>query len=328
MRKYKTGVMLGKFMPPHFGHVFSVETALAHCDKVHLLVYTMKGEPLEGFSRYDALRSHFISEDRLIITWVEKNLPQEPHEDPNFWDIWKHQVESDVQEKIDCFFGSENYVKTMGEICNCDHFIVNIDRKIVPISGTSCRENTSDEWEYIIPEFRHKMVKKICFVGGESTGKSTITKAMAKVFMTNYVEEYGREHCSIKPPSEFTPGDFYAIALEQQKRVSRSAHSSYKYLFCDTDTITTQAFFQLYLKKNSIILDAYISEDDYYHYFLLAPTIEFEQDGTREFESHREEQFVLIKSLLDKWKKPYTVVTESDYLKRVQKIKFLINVLK
>lgn len=315
-------------MPPHYGHVFAVETALAHCEKMFLLVYTMRNEPLRGYERYLALKEHFANEPRLRVVWVEKDLPQEPHEHPDFWNIWKEQVIADTGgEKIDCFFGSENYVKIMGEVLGCDHFIVDIERKIVPISGTLCRNCTSEEWEHIIPEYRSNMVKKICFVGGESTGKTTLTRIMAKVFSTNYVLEYGRKHCNVKPPSEFEIQDYIKISQTQQEWVKETVKASNHFLFCDTDAIVTQAFHQLYKGKPSVILDAYISEDNYYHYFLLAPTIDFHQDGTREFEAQRQRQFDIIHEMLLKWNRSFTVITEPDLMKRVEKVKFLINTL-
>jgi nicotinamide riboside kinase len=83
----------------------------------------------------------------------------------------------------------------------------------------------------------------------------------------------------------------------------------------------------LYLGNYSEDLNEIIAKDDYFHYFLLAPTIPFEQDGTREFEAERLKQFKLIKKLLDKWKRKYTVIEEPDFMKRVQNIKFLVNVL-
>ena len=327
MRKYKNGVVLGKFLPPHFGHCYLIEAALAHAEKVTLLVYTMKTEPLQGMLRAEALKQHFQGRENLEIIWVEKLIPQNPDEHPDFWNIWMKEISSKVSGKIDCMFGSEEYVKTLGEVLDCDHMIIDIERNIVPTSGTACRANTILEWENIIPEFRHNIVKKICFIGGESTGKSTMTKVMSKVFKTNYVEEYGREYCNIKPPSEFKSEDFFNIAIEQNRRSNDATKKSNRYLFCDTDTIVTQCFHKLYIGEFYPCLDTLISIENYFHYFLLAPTIEFEQDNTREFENDREKQFLLIKSQLDKWNRKYTVIEEPDFFKRVEKIKFLINVI-
>jgi HTH-type transcriptional repressor of NAD biosynthesis genes len=314
-------------MPPHYGHVFMIETALVHSEEVYLLVYTMETEPLDGNQRFTALRHHFHGTPNLIVKWIEKPMPQEPGDHPDFWEIWKDDISAQVGKKIDCVFGSENYVKTLAENFGCKHFIVDIKRKIVPTSGTACRNQTMVEWESIIPEFRGRMVKKICFVGGESTGKSTMARVMAKVFKTDYVEEYGRKYCETKPPSKFETHDFVAIATVQELNAHLMSKSANRLLFCDTDTIITQAFHKLYLGEFSDELDKIIANSEYFHYFLLAPTIPFEQDGTREFEKERKQQFKLIKQLLEKWKRSYTVIEEPDFVRRVDKIKFLTNIL-
>lgn len=37
-------------------------------------------------------------------------------------------------------------------------------------------------------------VRRICLLGGESTGKSTLSKALADVLDTAYVAEFGRDY--------------------------------------------------------------------------------------------------------------------------------------
>ena len=324
MPKYKNSMILGKFMPPHFGHIYMIETARALSEKVHLLVYTMKSEPVPGKLRYESLRKHFYNDPIVEVKWIEKDIPQYPHEHPDFWNIWKTDVQLQVGTKIDCIFGSEDYVKTLSEYVGCDHYCVDIDRGIVPISGTDCRKIPLHEWRYIIPEIRNHFTKKICFVGGESTGKSTLARMMSKVYQTNYVEEFGREYCLTNPPSEFTTGDFSHIARMQLQRESECISHSNKLLFCDTDAIVTQCFHILYLHKRSEDLDIIIKKSHYDYYFLLAPAIEFEQDGTREMGDQIQTQFQLLREELDRFNRPYTILYSADLHIRVQQVKDVV----
>ena len=59
----------------------------------------------------------------------------------------------------------------------------------------------------------------------------------------------------------------------------------------------------------------------------MMPTIPFHQDGTRLF--HKDDEriihFNLIKLLLDQYQLPYTIINESDYYSRIEKIKLVIN---
>lgn len=324
MTKYNTGMILMKALPPHYGHIYAIETARALSRRVYLLVYTMKKEPIPGRLRYEALKRHFANDPIVKVKWIEKDIPQYPHEHEDFWNIWKKDVMEQVGVKIDCIFGSEDYVKTLSEHVGCDHYCVDIDRSIVPISGTDCRKIPLHEWNFIIPEIREHFTKKICFVGGESTGKSTLARMFSKIYQTNFVNEYGREYCLKTPPSKFTTGDFSYIARTQVRLEDEAISKSNKILFCDTDAIVTQCFHILYLGKRSKDLDIVIKKSKYDHTFLLAPCIEFEQDSTREFEKKRTEQFNLLKRELDKAKREYTIIDTSDMHQRIRKIKDVI----
>ena len=318
---YKTSVILGKFMPAHYGHLYMIDTALALSEHVILLVYTMESEPINGFLRFKALSEHYMDEPNITVKWVEKDLPQQPDEHPDFWNIWKDELISSAGTVIDCMFGSENYVKTLGEILECKHYIVDIDRIVVPTSGTACRNNPTEEWDNIIPEFRKNLVKKIAIVGGESVGKSTLTKLLATAFKTNYVHEYGRDHCLIKDPNTFTTEDFIMISKTQHHLVKDAIKSSNKFLFCDTETIMSQSFHKLMLGYLSVELGERIHRENYYHYFLLAPSIPFFQDGTRLFPDHGQEHFQMIINLLNVYNKSYTIIYDPDITARVNIIK-------
>lgn len=321
---YKNSVIIGKFMPPHYGHLYMIDTAVALSDHVYLLVYTMTKEPIPGQFRYEALEKHYRSTPNITVKWINEDLPQYPDEHLLFWEIWTKELKKRTGVEIDCVFGSEEYVKTLGDLLNCNHYIVDIERKVVPTSGTSCRKDFFAEWDNIIPEFRKYLVKRVAILGGESTGKSTLTKLLATAFKTNYVEEYGREHCEMKDPSTFTTEDFTIISKTQNFLVSIALETSNKYLFCDTESVTTQGFHQMMLGELSDELALNITREKYDFYFLLAPSIPFVQDGTRLFPNHGQDHFQLLMNLLSRYNKSFHVIYESDLNKRVNMIKNII----
>ncbi len=47
------GFILGKFLPPHEGHRFLVETALNMMDEVFVLVCSTNAEPIPGALRFE-----------------------------------------------------------------------------------------------------------------------------------------------------------------------------------------------------------------------------------------------------------------------------------
>ena len=331
MKKFKKSMILGKFLPVHFGHCYMIESAMAFSEVTYLMVYTMDSEPIPGELRAHALEEHFkkdIKDGRLKILWIDQPMPQTPEEHPNFWNIWKDDIQKRIGRHIDCVFGSEDYIRQLRKVLGAKECcIVDIGRKIVPTSGTACRTNPIEEWDYIIPEMRHYFVKKIAIVGGESTGKSTLTKTMAQVFRTVYQEEYGRTYCTLKDPATFDTEDFTNIALNHLGSEMPLTKKANKVLFCDTESIVTQSFHKMMLGEYSEKLDSIIKKVNYDHYFLLSPNIEFDQDGTRLFETRGKEHFEIIKNLLDKYKRSYTVIEEPDFFKRVELVKKLTNQL-
>lgn len=327
--KYNNTVLIGKFMPPHYGHVYMIERALVVSKRVHVLVYTMKSEPLSGFKRWKALEEHFSGDSNVIVQWIEKDLPQYPHEHPDFWKIWKNEIEEAVRqitpEKIDAIFGSEDYVETLGEVLECESTVVDKERKIVPISGTLCREDNFRNWDYIIPEFRPQLVKSICFVGGESTGKTTLARIMAKVFQTEWVPEYGREYVE-KNGDPTTSAEFSHIASQQRLHFAEKKRSSNKLVFADTDSIVTQVFHKLYLGEFSSELDEHIELEHYDLYFLLAPVIPFYQDGTRVFADKQLEHYNMLQAQLRKWNRNFVIINDEDLTKRIEIVKETIRI--
>ncbi len=329
--KHKIGALLGRFEPPHYGHIYMIDFAATLCEELHVLVYSLPTESIPGKLRYEAIREHYKrfnveNKNKIIIKWIEKPMPQKPEDDPDFWQIWKDDINLNVKKKIDCMFGSETYVKNLGDVLNCDHKIIDINRETVPVSGTLCRNDPEKYNEYVIPEFRALMIKKICFLGGESTGKSTLARMMAKIFKTNYVEEYGREYCaySTKNPKDFNTQDFDQIAHTQGVKEKDASKFSNKYLMCDTDILTTQVFHKMFLNEYSEYLDRQIKTTHYDMTFLLAPVIEFDQDGTREFADQRWEHYNLLKENLIKFKREFIEVHEPDFENRIKFIKFEI----
>ena len=71
-------------------------------------------------------------------------------------------------------------------------------------------------------------------------------------------------------------------------------------------------------------MDNLIKKNNYDHCFLLAPCIDFEDDGTREFSEKRGEQFLLLKDELQKFNRAFTVIESADMNQRIQQIKDVI----
>ncbi len=150
-------------------------------------------------------------------------------------------------------------------------------------------------------------IQLICFYGPESTGKSFMAKRMAEHFKTEYVPEVARE---LITSNDFTIEDIIRIGKTQTERVHEKLKTANRFLFCDSDLITTQIYSQHYLNEIPEILFDLEKQITYDHYFLFDIDTPWVNDGLRDLGSkdQRKEMFNRFKAALDKREIPYTLI--------------------
>ena len=136
---------------------------------------------------------------------------------------------------------------------------------------------------------RQFYVKRICIVGAESTGKTTLAQKLAEHYRTNWVPEYGREYCVEKwkdgnITDDWLSEEFVTIAAEQARREDRAARSANKVLICDTDPFATSIWHERYLRRQSAEVETIANNRRYDLYLLTGTEIPFVQDGLRDGE--------------------------------------------
>jgi NadR type nicotinamide-nucleotide adenylyltransferase len=126
----------------------------------------------------------------------------------------------------------------------------------VPISGTKIRNNLFKEREYLHPYVYRDLITNVVFLGAPSTGKTTISSQLAQEYNTVWMPEYGREYwekyqinrrLSLEQLVEIAEGH-----LEREEALLEKAN---KYLFTDTNAITTYIFSQNYHNQVAPQLD-------------------------------------------------------------------------
>lgn len=139
----------------------------------------------------------------------------------------------------------------------------------------------------------NKTIKKIAIVGPESTGKSTISQALAKHYHVPWVPEYARYYCAALT-ADCTLQDeinmFHGqIALEE----SVLAITETEFLICDTTFLTVKIWSDEILGETpSIVLDA-LRTRTYDFYVLLDIDLPWQEDPLRDF-PHMREHFMSI----------------------------------
>lgn len=124
---------------------------------------------------------------------------------------------------------------------------------------------------------------KIAVVGPESSGKSTITKALAKYFKASWVPEYSRyycanltRNCTIQDEINIFHGQ---IALESAiESITES-----DLLFCDTTILTVKVWSDHQFGETpNPVLDE-VKHRQYDYYLLLKNDLPWEDDPLRDF---------------------------------------------
>ena len=166
-------------------------------------------------------------------------------------------------------------------------------------------------------------IKKICFYGPESTGKSTMAKHMAEFYKTEWVPEVAREFVTT---NDFTIDDIIKIGHAQINCVLEKTKTANKILFCDTDLITTQIYCRHYLKEVPHVLIELEKLIKYDLYFLFEPDVPWVADGLRDLGEKRKEMLEVFKLELVRRSITYIVV-KGNWEEREEIIKQEVNKL-
>lgn len=304
-KKYKRGFVLGKFLPPHNGHLHLIHSAMEMVDELTVLVCTIGKEPISGELRYQWMKELLPN---ACVIHVTDEVPSYPHEDPNFWKIWTELLKREIPSDTAVFFSSEDYGDEVAERLGIKHVMIDKARSVVPVSGTQIREQPFKYWNFIPDNVKPYFVKRIVLTGPESTGKTTMAQKLAEYFKTVWVEEYGRDYFVQKNGKLFLE-DIQHIAKGQIKIENEALLKANKFLFCDTDLIVTQIWSEIYFKTcpQDVIDKSF--ERKYDLFLLMDIDIPWQDDGTREFPHLRQWHFNRIKDELDARKLNYIVVS-------------------
>jgi NadR type nicotinamide-nucleotide adenylyltransferase len=170
------------------------------------------------------------------------------------------------------------------------HVLLDPERRRVPVSATAIRRDPFANWPFLAPCVRAWYVKRVCVVGAESTGTTTIAARLADRFETLWVPEYGREYSVPKDQrgEPWTTDDFVDIARKQQALEDEAARAANRILFCDTDALATALWHEHYLRVRSPEVEAIARARRYDLTLLTAADFPWVDDGSRNSEAVRQ----------------------------------------
>lgn len=299
------GLVLGKFMPIHTGHIQLIEFACKHCDTLLLWVCVSHQETMAAELRMKWVKDIFKENKKvqpILFQYNESILPNTSESSREVSLIWSEAIKHYLPE-IDLFFSSEKYGDYVAEYLGIKHIHYTYDKYI---SASDIRTNPYLNWDFIPSQVKPFYHRKICIVGTESTGKSTLVKKLADYYKADFVAEAGRD--LIEDSKQCVPKDLIAIAQTHAENILREQEKLNRLLFIDTDITITQSYSRFLFNQELNVDDWITAANACDLYLFLNNDVPFIQDGTR---LHETERNMLHQSHLQAFKQskiPFTLI--------------------
>lgn len=154
----KVGAFVGKFYPPHIGHLWVIDNLAPKLDKLYVIISkndTRNKEISKNFETLDAelikkwFSQHYSNNKKIVVEiFDESNFKPFPEDLDKWSEKFKKQF-PDVNIKI----ADESY-RAFNQKYFSEYEFWPIDRDFIPIHSTQIRNDVLANLNYIIPEAR------------------------------------------------------------------------------------------------------------------------------------------------------------------------------
>ena len=161
----------------------------------------------------------------------------------------------------------------------------------------------------------NRNIIKVVLFGPESTGKTTLSKQLARHYNTVWVPEYAREYLQNKWNNERKTcenSDLLPIAYGQMELENKLAEKADRILICDTDLLETKVYSEeFYGGFVDTKLEKAAKQNTYDLYLLTYIDTPWEEDDIRDRPNERLEMFNAFEKALKKNNRPYILLAGS-----------------
>jgi len=282
--KARCGVVVGKFNPPHLGHLYLIERGAARVDRLFVLLCDRPDQSIPVGLRQRWLEDVVSANVSILVTPDDLPAANEP---------WASRTLDVLPEPPDLAFTSEKWGPGWATSMGAEHVMVDLDRTVFPVSGTALRADLRANFEWLVPSARAGLARRVVMVGAESSGKSTLAEGLAAELGTVWVPEHGRCYWEGRRHlgnQAWASDEFVRIAHAQrrlQEDLARKASNGV--IVADTDALVTAVWRERYLGIADPELDALAEGWVPDLYLVCRPDFDWVQDGTRESEANRDE---------------------------------------
>jgi NadR type nicotinamide-nucleotide adenylyltransferase len=279
----KRGLVLGKFAPFHAGHQSLVERAIEQTDEVVVLVYDSPKVTRISLKQRAQWIRHLYPQAVVI---EGHDAPADEGHDPRIMKIQEDYIRRVVPQPVTHFFSSEWYGAHVSRALGALDVRVDSKRLEFPVSGTAVRTDPYGHRQHVHPVVYRDLVRWIVLLGAESTGKTTLSRALAQHFQTVHVDEHGRSFWELhrNRDGQLSVSQLAQLASEHRKMEEETVLRAKRLLFCDTDARITQMYSKWY---HAGVVDPMLSQAAeecrfrYHLTVLCGDEIPYVNDGTR-----------------------------------------------
>lgn len=316
-----TAYVLMTAMPPTKGHLNLIRFAASSgVDETVVLVCTQPSEPY-AWERFDAVRLAARNLNKVQVLHLDGDLEQNP-EAPGFWPMWDKILTGKGFKPGDYCVSSEPYGEILATRLKGHFLPYDPARELYYTKATNIREHMVDYFDDILPEFQKHLTTRITVFGAESTGKTTLSKALADAVKGHWIYEWARPYLELTgdPINLTTMGKIWKGQGATQRHASLFTDKAF--IIQDTDLYSTIGYWeQPHWKKqlgpvpSRLIADAAETKSDLY--IMVRSNIPFEPDPLRYGIDKRESDDGYWMNVAHKYNLPLIVLNESDLDKRL-----------
>ncbi len=274
------GIVIGKFYPPHLGHHYLIDTGLAKCDQLTVLVVDNPAYHIPADKRAEWIQARHPNATVRIIPDI--------NDDDNSI-AWAAHTLAFLGYTPDVVFSSETYGKPWAEAMHCKNVLVDLNRTTFPVSGTLVRQDLMKSWEFLGREVKAGLALRVVVLGAESTGTTTLSRDLAEALSVPWVPEVGRYYTEsiLTTDIAWSNDDFYAIGRLQQAYENEIAARSNGIIVCDTNAVAAKLWQKRHMGKTTAMMQSIALNDKADLYIITGDEIPFVQDGIRDGEHIR-----------------------------------------
>lgn len=272
------GILLGKFLPPHQGHVELFNFARRYVDELLILISLEPEDGIGGQARLD-----WVSQlcPQCKVQLVTKSLHEDSAED------WAGYIKDTLETPVDYLFAMEKLGLSLAQKLSAHRVTTEPSLSSLELESQAIRQNASAHWDRLPPIVRPHYLKRVCVFGPESTGKSTLCHRLAQHFRTLAVPEYARTYLEGKD-APYELSDVVPVARGQRASEQALSLRAHRVLFCDTDMLTTKIWSEwLFQQCDPWILET-IKEEHYDLHLLTSADVPWVDDAVRYLPNDRE----------------------------------------